>query len=231
MTPMTTARISRQQARADTLTMIELYVLDMADGSSLRFTPSHPVSLGFGGETYHALPISARGFRWSGHGAAPRPVLEVANHGGLFSRQLDNPDMVGMNVIRMVTFATECDAPVGDGGGACFTPERWVIERIARLDEAGVMIELGAEVDLAHFNLPSRVMLADLCQHRYRRWDSQNQRFDYSDATCPYVGAASFDATGATTSSANDQCSLRLETGCKRRFSRQLPFLGFPGLG
>ena len=224
--------ITRAAARGETATIVELFALTLADATVLRFTPSHTSNIGFGNETYRPLPITASGFRYSGHGSPPKPSLEVSNHSGLFSAQLTNPDLIGMSVLRIVTFAEECDAPIGNGGGACFTPERWVIERIARLDEATAVIEMGAEADLDVQTLPARVMLADLCQHRYRRWDATADKFDYSDATCPYVGSACFDANGQpTTDKAKDGCSLRLGTGCKKRFVRQLPFLGFPGLG
>ncbi|MDC1019875.1 phage minor tail protein L [Alphaproteobacteria bacterium] len=225
-------RLTLAAARAEAVTMIELFEVTLADDSVLRFTPSHPVSVGFAGAAYLALPITAKGFRWSAHGASPRPVLEMSNHGGLFSGQLDHPDLVGQPVVRMLTLLDECDAPLGDGGGASFTPERWIIERVARLDEVGVVMELAAEADLENLILPARVMLADLCQHRYRRWDLDNNQFDYTKATCPYTGKSGFDANGlSVTDQSKDVCSLRLSTGCKKRFSRQFPFLGFPGLG
>ena len=224
-------RIGVAEARSDAVTVIELFELTLNDGSVLRFTPSHPVEVGFGGAKYLALPIRAKGFRWSAHGASPRPQLEVANHNGLFDSQLSNPDLTGQALVRMVTFLDECDAPLGSGGGASFTPERWLVERIARLDDTEVIIELASEADLENQLLPSRVMLSDLCQHRYRRWDAGAGRFDYSDATCPYTGDAAFDANGvATADNAKDACSLRMASGCKKRFQGVLPFLGFPGL-
>jgi lambda family phage minor tail protein L len=224
-------RISQSAARSDEVTIIELFDVTFADGSVLRFTPSHPVAVSFASHSYQALPITARGFKWSGHGASPRPVLEASNHAGLFSSQLDHPDLIGCAVIRTLTFIDECVAPLGDGGGASFTPERWIIERITRLDEDMVNMELASAADLEQMMLPARVMLADLCQHRYRQWDQSGQIFDYTKATCPYTGSASFDANGDPVADpARDQCSLRLGTGCKKRFTGALPFLGFPGL-
>ena len=228
---MVDKRIGLAAARSDQMTVIELFDVSFADGSVLRFTPSHPVSVGFASNRYHALPITAKGFKWSGLGASPRPVLEVSNHAGLFSSQLDHPDLIGCPVIRTLTFLDECDAPLGDGSGASFTPERWIIERITRLDADIVNMELASAADLDQMMLPARVMLADLCQHRYRKWDQASQSFDYTKATCPYTGTASYDANGQNvTQPIKDQCSLRLGTGCKKRFTGALPFLGFPGL-
>lgn len=228
---MVKSRIGLAAARSDQLTVCELFDVSFADGSILRFTPSYPTSVSFANKPYQALPITAKGFKWSGIGASPRPLLEVSNHVGLFSAQLDNPDLIGCPVIRTLTFLDECDAPLGQGGGASFTPESWVIERISRLDESQVSIELASEADLEHMMLPARVMLADLCQHRYRRWDQSSQSFDYSHATCPYTGVGNYDSDGqAVSNSALDQCSLRLSTGCKKRFRERYPFLGFPGL-
>lgn len=228
---MVEKRISLDASRSNQVTILELFDISFADGSILRFTPSHSVSISFAGNSYQALPITAKGFKWSGVGASPRPIIEISNHAGLFSSQLEQPDLIGCDVIRTLTFLEECDAPLGDGGGASFTPESWVIERIARLDAEQVSFELASEADLEHMMLPARVMLADLCQHRYRRWDQSSASFDYSDATCPYTGGKNFDADGkAVKTSAKDQCSLRLSTGCKKRFTGTLPFLGFPGL-
>ena len=52
--------------------------------------------------------------------------------------------------------------------------------------------------------------------------------FDYSAATCPYRFGQYFDEAGKSTNDpAADACSRRLHSGCRKRFSRNLPFLGF----
>jgi phage-related protein len=72
-------------------------------------------------------------------------------------------------------------------------------------------------------------MLRDVCSQIYRRWNGS--AFDYVKATCPYVGAASYDKLGNYVSSAGDVCGLRV-SDCKLRFgaNNELPYLGFPAL-
>ena len=220
------------EARREKATLISLFSLTMADSSILRFTSDSDTVISFGGNKYAAIPVDATGFAWNDRGAPIRPSLSIANQSGLFSSQLDNPDLIGQRLMRTVTFIEECDAPLGQGGGSSFTPECWKIERLARLDADEVVFDLVAEADLDGKSLPSRVMLRDLCQHRYRIWDHELQRFDYSQATCPYVGIGGFDRNGnAVANGADDSCSLELVSGCKKRFSGVLPFMGFPGIG
>ncbi|MCE2517637.1 MAG: phage minor tail protein L, partial [Alphaproteobacteria bacterium] len=197
----------------------------------LRFTKDAETAISFGGKTYQVLPVVASGFAWNDRASPAPPSLSIANANGLFTGQLDHPDLIGQRVVRLVTFAEECDAPLGDGGGSSFAPECWMIDRLARLDAEAAVFDLVPEADLAQKSLPSKVMLRDLCQHRYRVWDDTLKRFDYANATCPYTAPKSFDADGNPVTGAKDQCNLTLETGCKKRFQGVLPFLGFPGIG
>jgi lambda family phage minor tail protein L len=224
--------ISREKARQDHLTLVHLYALTLPSGRQLRFTNDADIPVSFGGETYQILSVSASGFAWNDRGVPARPSLTLVNDNGLFTPQLDNPDLIGQRLVRLVTFAEECDAPLGSGGGSSFAPECWKIDRLARLDADEAVFDLVPEADLEQKSLPPRVMLRDLCQHRYRVWDESLQRFDYSNVTCPYVGTRTFDGSGnPVTNGADDVCSLNLDTGCKKRFSDVLPFLGFPGIG
>lgn len=229
---MTDKFIDRNAARQDNVTLVHLYTLHMPIGTKLRFTSDSDKPISFGGKSYNVLPISVDGFAWNDRGAPTRPSLSIANTNGLFTGQLDHPDLIGQRVVRIVTFLDECDAPAGQGGGASFSPECWKVDRLARLDADTAIFDLVPEADLEQKSLPSRVMLRDLCQHRYRVWDKKLNRFDYSAATCPYVGTTSFDQSGkAVTDHALDSCSLELSSGCKKRFTGVLPFLGFPGIG
>lgn len=226
------SKIARSRTRGDTATIVQLFDIEPPSGERLRLTGDTSVALGFGGEVYAAVPIEVEGFAWQSHGNPARPQIRIANSGAMFAKHLTAPFLVGSRVKRIVTFLEECDAPHGTGGGACFTPESWKVERITRADADEITLTLMPEASLDGRSLPLKVMLKDLCQHRYRIWDSVNNRFDYSRATCPYVGNKTFDASGAATKDkSKDKCSLRLESGCKKRFSGVLPYLGFPGLG
>jgi lambda family phage minor tail protein L len=77
--------------------------------------------------------------------------------------------------------------------------------------------------------LPRRQVLRDTCLHTYRVWNGT--AFDYSRATCPYTGSATFAADDTVSDNAHDRCS-RLVSGCKERFGETavLPTRAFPGV-
>ena len=185
----------------------------------------------FGGESYAAFPVAAKGFAWNADGPPAHPQIELSNLSRIFDDLVEGDGLRGREVRRLITLADQLDPPHGTGGGACFPPERWIIERVARLDHRVLRLELAAEASLENRRFPERVMLRDLCQHRYRHWDAARGRFDYDRATCPYVGTDYFTADGRpTVTPSEDSCSLSLASGCRKRFSGPLPFVGFPGL-
>ena len=225
-------RIPRTKTRKPGITLVHLYEIELQDGTIHRLTSFGDTTIGFAGEDYLAQPIEASGFSWNGKGTPGRPELKIANRQGYFLHGMEPPYLVGSKVKRIVTFLEECDAPHGEGGGACFTPEAWQVERISRLDENEITLALAPEASIDAASLPIKVMLKDLCQHTYRVYDPEKRAFDYTRASCPYRGGAYFDSNGNPTTKSQDQCSLRLGSGCKKRFSNEsLPFLGFPGLG
>ena len=64
----------------------------------------------------------------------------------------------GGSVTRLITFDTECDAPLGEGHGGCFPPETWQIDRLSHLDgEQVVQFALAPIADLADATLPHRL--------------------------------------------------------------------------
>jgi len=212
--------------------LVTLFTIDMGD-SMLRLLggPASGGQVGFGGQGYAAFPVAAKGFAWSAEGPPAHPQIELSNLARLFDGAVIDDRLRGRTVRRILTLADQLDPPHGQGGASCFPPEQWTIERVARLDNRVLRLELAAEASLESRRFPERVMLRDMCQHRYRRWDSEAGRFDYSHATCPYTGSRCFTATGqATLAREEDVCSLRLSTGCRRRFDGTLPFVGFPGM-
>ena len=228
----TSLKISRTKARADGVTLIHLFDIERPGAAVLRITGDAETSISFGGVEYFAVPLEANGFSWNSKPGPISPVLTLTRPRGLFGSSLDDGGIQGAKVTRIVTFSSECDPPVGQGGGAAFTPECWQVDRVTRLDGNQVSLELQPEARIDGMALPSRVMLGDLCQHRYRVWNPDSNAFDYTHATCPYTAVQVFDDNGDPVSDPElDQCSLRLDTGCRKRFSGQLPFLGFPGLG
>lgn len=197
------------------------FIAEAVSGGMVRFADAE----------YRSFPIMASGFAWSAEGPPAHPILEVSNVSGLFNGAVTHDQLRGIAVRRIMTLTSELDPPHGNGGGNCFPVERWVIDRIARLERTVMRVELCAEASLEGKQFPQRVMLRDLCQHIYRRWDTSKAAFDYTGVTCPYKDAKYYTAEGAaTTNPAKDECSLHLMSGCRKRFLFNLPFLGFPGV-
>lgn len=213
--------------------LLMLYKITLADGSMAHLFPTKEKALAvvFNDVTYHSHPITAEGFSWSPTQPDQMPFLQLS-HRELpqdFAPDLDN--VAGGTVERLITLAQECAPPIGTDGGSSFPPETWQIDRLESRDELVMQLALRPAANLQDEILPKRVVLRDICQHRYRRWDDVAQAFDYQDATCPYVGKSYFTLAGTKTDdAASDSCSLRLHSGCKKRFARDLPFFGFPGL-
>ena len=225
--------IGREDVRGARLSgLVTLFRIEM-EASTLRLLAGRSTgdAAGFGGESYAAFPVAAKGFAWNADGPPAHPQIELSNLSRLFDGTVESDGLRGREVRRIITLADQLDPPHGSGGGACFPPERWIIERVARLDHRVLRLELAAEASLENRRFPERVMLRDLCQHRYRRWDGARGRFDYENATCPYSGSRYFTADGSPTANpSEDSCSLSLASGCRKRFSGPLPFVGFPGL-
>ena len=224
--------IPRSQVRTPSVTgLLYLYEVVIGHREVLRLTscPTGPIS--FDGQAYHSHPIEIEGLGWQPGQLSHQPQMRLS------LTQLPDADEVlddasaGGSVTRLITFDTECDAPLGEGHGGCFPPETWQIDRLSHLDGEQVQFALAPIADLADATLPNRIILRDICGHRYRQWDAEAQRFSYQDVTCPYVGNRYYDATGAPRAHpSQDVCSLRLSSGCRKRFHHDLPFMGFPGL-
>lgn len=225
--------LSRAAVRDPTLSgLVTLFTIDTGD-ATLRVLGGRTAGghVAFGGQNYAAFPVAAKGFAWSAEGPPAHPQIELSNLARLFDGAVTGDRLRGRLVRRILTLADQLDPPHGQGGASCFPPEQWVIERIARLDNRVLRLELAAEASLEGRRFPERVMLRDMCQHRYRRWDAVARRFDYSRATCPYAGSRYVTADGkAATAPEDDVCSLRLSSGCRKRFDGDLPFVGFPGM-
>jgi len=231
---MATYNISRQSVSGDkTDALIELFTLAPRDRPKLHFTNARIEAghVNFNGQKFLSFPLAAKGFKWSVEGPPARPILELSNIAGLFDKAVEDDWLRGVTVQRILTFVAYLDRTNGYGGGGCFPPESWVVDRVARLDDRIIRLELVGEASLENRQFPARVMLRNLCQHRYRHWDPVAGRFDYVGVTCPYTGDRYFGVDGKPVRKpAADRCSLSLETGCRKRFAGSLPFLGFPGV-
>lgn len=240
-----------QQLSADAL--IELFELDASNvgGGVYHFVSDNVAGqseISFGGTVFTAIPIEAEGFEWNGQGAPPIPKIRVSNVNRVLqaaTRTLDGA--IGAQVTRIRTFRKFLDDGASADSTQVFNRDFFRIERMSNRTSTVIEFELAAAIDQEGRSLPGRVCLRDYCDHIYRRYDPETGQFDYSKATCPYVGSADttddsryFNEDGIEVSDpAQDRCSKKLETGCKPRFDDNqaegftqgvLPFRGFPGM-
>ncbi len=222
-----------QQAEADSI--VHLYELDTSlyGGPVYRFTSSalETRAVSYGGEVYAPSPVEATGFEVSSEGTLPRPVIKVANVSGIFSAAIaEFGDLAGCIFRRIRTYRRCLDGEADADPDAHYPIDVYQIEQKTNQNRVYVEWTLKAAFDQEGRLLPGRQVLQGVCTQHYRRWTGTG--FDYSSATCPYVGEACFDATGAPTTPAKDRCSKRRTSGCLKRFgSNPLQTWAFPGAG
>lgn len=187
-----------------------------------------PVS--WGGNVYTPVPIDADGFEINGRGSLPTPKVRVSNVFGLASTLTQGfNDILGAVITRYRTFEQYLDSGATPDPTQHFPPDIFKVERKSSQNAIFVEWELSAAMDHEGRMLPGRQMLRDSCDQRYRKWNGS--AFDYSKATCPYVGSVYYGSDGALqTSAALDKCGKRLSDCRKRYGTNPLPYRGFPSL-
>jgi lambda family phage minor tail protein L len=231
---MATVESTAQQLGADAL--VDLFTLDTSSiGQTLvlRWVAGtlngEPVY--YQGNLYTSAPVQADGFEWNGRGSLPTPRIRVANFlGSITSLLISYDDLVGATVTRLRTFKKHLDGQAEADPEAHWPPEIYRVERKVSQNKMMVEWELSASIDQEGKQLPGRQCVRDTCMWTYRTWSGTT--FDYTNATCPYVGDSYFKPDGTVApSAAEDQCGRRL-SDCKARFgaTAPLPFGGFPGM-
>ena len=212
---------------------VELWTLDATSigGTVYRFVNGTPDAqpVLFGGVSYTPYPVEAEGFARSGDGERPTPALRLGNDRVTVLPLLIAYDYLrGCKVTRTRTFSRFLDGEADGDPTAFLSLDLYEVDRPTWI-KAEVALDLRSATDVRGRLLPVRTAVRDYCDHTYRRWTGA--AFDYTGVTCPYVGGASFDAQGSSVSSALDQCSKQVGTGCRKRFgSATLPYSGYPGL-
>jgi len=212
---------------------VQLFVVDASalGGEIVRLAPApfNGAAVVFGGDVYTPMPIKISGLSWAVKGAVPRPVLEVSNLEAQFvTALLGLDDLVGASVTVMETFTDFLDDGATPDFEQRLPDEFFVIDQLQEWTSTSVRWQLSALLDQRGVKLPRRQILRDVCVARYRRHTGAT--FDYSKATCPYVGANYFDETNTACADTLDRCSKNL-AACRLRFGEnaELPFDGFPG--
>lgn len=171
------------------------------------------------GIEYQPFPIEAEGFDKSLRGTLPRPKLRVANVSGILSALVvEFDDLVGAQITRKRTFARYLDGQVGADPSQFLPDDVFFIEKKVSENKVMVEFDLASALDLQGVQLPSRDIVAQLCNSEYR------------GPECGYTAAVYFDVNNASVGTlALDVCSKTV-AGCKARFlsTGVLPFGGFP---
>lgn len=214
---------------------VQLFILDASSlgGTIYYFTPQTESgeSVVFNGITYLPLPVEIDNVELRGDGTLPRPKLRVANVSLTFVGLINSyRDALGAKVTRIRTFRKYLDGQSEADPSAQFPTDVFYIEQKTIQNKHYIEWELVSPLDIGDKMLPKNQVIS-YCQHRYRVF--RNSAFDYSLATCPYVGTSYFDQNGQAVTSDEDSCGKKL-SDCELRYplaSDQLPFKGFPGIG
>lgn len=230
--------ISEEVQKLDADAVVTLFRLDTSTigGSDVFcFTPKTTMggNLTFDGVVYNAIDIVASGFLFDGRGAFPQPRLQITNVGNLATAMIiANNDLVGCTLTRIRTFAKFLDDGSEPDPTKMFPPDVYTIDQKTKHSKRMVEFTLASPLDQNGRKLPRRQCFRDYCTHSYRFYNPTTGDFDYTTASCPYVGTNKFDENGnAVATKQEDKCGRRI-TDCKARFGSTavLPTRAFPGM-
>jgi lambda family phage minor tail protein L len=190
-------------------------------------------AVSFGGQEYSPWAFELNGFERNTQGPSGRPSFTVSNISGLFTPLVkNNNNLIGCRLRRVRTRERFLDGqPDADpdaviGGGA----DEFILNKKVAHTNKVIQWELAACTDVTGVELPKRQVVRDYCDLVYRTYTPEDG-YDYSLATCPYVGSEDFNEQDEAVSAVDDKCGQRFRS-CKLRFGNQpLPFGGFPGVG
>lgn len=230
--------IESEVQKLDTDAIVTLFRLDttaIGGADIFCFTPRTALggNLVFNGVTYNAIDIVASGFLFDGKGSFPQPKLQISNVGNLAASMIiAYGDLLGCTLTRIRTFAKFLDDGSEPDPDKMFPPDIYTIDQKTKHTKRYIELTLASQLDQNGRRLPRRQCFRDYCTHSYRFFNPTTGDFDYTTASCPYVGAAMFDENGeAVGSKQQDKCGRRI-TDCKARFGATavLPTRAFPGM-
>lgn len=216
--------------------LIDLWEVDCTDigGSIYRFTPNTTesgTSVYLNGVEYLPLEVEIEGLEYKSDGQQPRPTIKIGNINQTFTAAIVSlDDMVGAKLTRRRTFRQFLDDGEEADSSVQFPADVFFVERKKSHNPLYIEWELVSIIDQAKVSIPRRQVIRDICTHRYREWDATTSTFDYTKATCPYTGDATYDEFGDATTSGGDACGKRVYD-CELRYGDdEKPFYGFPGV-
>lgn len=216
---------------------ITLYELDLTEfGLGLiRIAPATERNGGivsFGGEDYMPHPVRAEGFELTTGGSLPRPSFTVSNLDNSFTALIEqSDDLHGAVLTRIRTFGRYLDGSPEADGNSYLPLDIYSLSQKTDHTMEQVSWSCVASMDQEGVELPGRTITRDYCDHVTRRWDPVAGAFDYTLATCPYVGTPK-DENGLPCAAVDEVFSKRLKTCCMARFGETavFPTGAFPGV-
>lgn len=214
---------------------ITLYTLDLtAFGLGIvRIAPVTEAGGGvvlFGSEAYAPHPVRAEGFELTTAGSLPRPTFSISNLDNSFTALVEqNNDLHGGVLTRIRTYGRYLDNGDEPDGAATLPLDIYTLSQKTEHTMERISWSCVAAMDQEGVEIPGRTIVRDYCDHETRRWTGS--AFDYTNVTCPYVGAAK-DENGVACANADEVFSKRLKTCCQARFgdTAVLPGRFFPGV-
>lgn len=218
--------------------IVELYMLDATDqgvGAIIYFTAgtiSGTSSVQHNGITYSPLDVTVEGMEYSAQGQLPTPTLTIGNVSKTIQAEvIAHDDLLGAKLTRRRTFEKYLDGQPEADSSAIFADDIYYFNRKTSHNKYIIKWELASEISYEGQQIPGRVVLRDVCTHRYRIWDTTTSGFVYTDATCPYTGSDYFDEYGNVCNNDEDKCGKKL-TDCELRYdvTEDKPTRAFPGV-
>jgi lambda family phage minor tail protein L len=192
---------------------VELYILDCrsisgdpnmvsyfcpssltSSGVQWKNIAAHEGGAGAGWVEYTPIQIEGEGFEATGQGTLPRPHFRISNIGNYAAGPMSSAmqsynDLLGATLIRYKTLSKYLKSGSEENYNAHFPPDVYQLNRKVAHNPQIVEWELAPYFDCQGLMLPRRLILRDMCQLRYRVWDSVNETWIYDDTenACPII--------------------------------------------
>lgn len=174
-----TTLIKDSQKLADTSAYIELFEIEISDGSFVYFHSENTVAdLYFRNRfnpavinTYVNIPAEFSGFEVKSEGAASRPRITISNVLSTFEdlTGLDEDELVGKRFTRRTTRYKFLYGQASDSNPPREYPiHSYIIDRIDSKNAIGTVFELSTPFDLAGVTLPRRQIVQGMCNWTYQ---------------------------------------------------------------
>lgn len=168
--------------------LIELFEVEMPDGSWLYFHPGLDLNLEnvqfkdvmapYTVNSYEPMPMLIDGLDLQADGATSRPSLTVANVGTLLREHLGvfkNDDLIGQRIRRRRTLAKYLAGASADTASNQpsieFPRQEYIIDRIGQETPVSITFEVAVPFDLEGIQIPRRVVVGKYCSWKYQGHD------------------------------------------------------------